>query len=199
MPFNRQLQQAIGQVGNQMQGFNAAQRHGFQPYCLPDTRTGGVGGTAWIQRLLAAKLPALVGRVPDGNNDFLLFLPSQDAGDVERERIISAAMVAETLAVDENRGLPVDRTEVKQDSPTTPGVRDGKRPPIPEPFVRFERLHHARQCRLNRVGNENGSVISDRRLFIGLRSDHVLPKAIQIVPRLPDHLGTRVLGQRVDG
>ncbi len=72
-----------------------ARRHGLQPDRLPDARTGRVGGAAGVQRLLAAKLPAGVGRVPDRDDDFLRAFLLQGLGDVEREGIEAAAMAAE--------------------------------------------------------------------------------------------------------
>ena len=94
--------------------------HRLQPDRLPDARTGRVGGTAGVQRLLAAKLPASVGRVPDRDHDFLRAFLLQGLGDVEGKSIEAAAMAAEAPAVDADHGLPVHRAEVQQDPLAAP-------------------------------------------------------------------------------
>ena len=98
--INRHLQRPRGEVGHQVQRLDAALRYRLQPDRLPDARARRVGGTAGMQRLLAAKLPACVGRVPDGDDDLLLIHPSSVPGDVEGKRVIAATMATQAPAVE---------------------------------------------------------------------------------------------------
>jgi hypothetical protein len=149
--------------------------------CVPDAPR--------LADLLAARLVSVVRGVEHAHDQLLRTVGLQRIGDVERERVVAAAVLAHLLAVDPDARCPVDGLEVQQHAP--PG-RPPKRAAIPEPLGR---LHHPRQGRLDRKGHEDaaGQLASDRRR-LALDGARVLPQAVQAHPLRAHHLRPGVLG-----
>ena len=75
--------------------------------------------------LLAARLLPCVGRIADRDDELLLGGAGLQAiGDVERERIVAAAVHAGRRAVDVDDGFPVDGAEIEQHA--VPGGARGR-------------------------------------------------------------------------
>jgi hypothetical protein len=66
-----------------------------------------------IAHLLAAGLEAGIGRIGDGDHDFLGTRRAKGARDIEGEGVITAAVGTDLLTVDIHGGLPIDSTEVE--------------------------------------------------------------------------------------
>ena len=133
-----------------------AARHRLQPHRLPDAGGGRVPDAAGLAHLLAARLRAGVGRVPDRHDHLLLAAGLERVGDVEAEGVVAAAVLADLLAVDPDRRLPVHRAEVQQHAPALPvpaGTSNVRR--YQSRSFSLDRLHHARQGRLDRERHED--------------------------------------------
>ena len=103
--------------------------------------------------LLAARLIAGVGRVQHRDDDLLRAARACRASVMSKlKRVVAAAVGAQLLAVDPDRGLPIDRAEVQQHPLAGPGGGQLERAAIPECFVT---LHHARQGRLDRKRHQD--------------------------------------------
>ena len=148
-------------VGNQLQpidpGF-AGQR--FQPHRLPDAAGWRVPDAARFADLLASRLRAGVGRVPDRNHDFLRVGRLQHSGNVEAESVVSAAMAADLPAIDENRGLLIHRAKAQNHTFLGPALGHRESAPVPEAILVADRLHHTRESRLNRKRHEDFLIIA---------------------------------------
>ena len=108
-----------------------------------------------FEHLLAARLQAGVGGIPDGDDELLLLrLRLERVGDVEGERVVAAFVRADGFAVDEDLGAPVDRAEVQQ-QPRAFRRRRGEGAAIPEPLLRGERLLDAGERRFDGEWNES--------------------------------------------
>ena len=187
---HRDIHAAIVHVRNNVQILNGLPRNGFQPHGLPDARRGRVHDAAGMQRLLAARLPALVCRIEYAHNQFLRPGSAQIRRDVIVEGRIAPFMNADAFPVHENFRLVIHRAEIQQHLPAVPSGRHGEGAAIPQPLVM---LHHSRQRGFDRVRNQNraGKRSADGNRLV-CRAALILPDSVQIKP-----LGTRQLGTRV--
>jgi hypothetical protein len=119
--------------------------------------------TGRVHRLLAVQLPGGVRGIPGRNDEFLCIARSEGPGDVECEGVITTAMAAEFAAVQVHRGLPVHSAEPKQDAIASPAVRHRERAAVPESLLGIERLHHARERRLDGERDQDSSIPCARR------------------------------------
>ena len=94
----------------------------LDPHRLPDAGDWGVVDALGPPHLLASRLGAGVGGVRNGHDQFLLTVP-EGSGDVERKRVVASLVLAHFLAVDEHRGLPIHRSEMKLNPTTIPASR----------------------------------------------------------------------------
>ena len=98
-----------------------------------------------MQRLLAAQLPAGVVRIAHRDHQLVRPAAMQGAAKVEGEGIVPATVGAQRFPVDEDLGAPVDGAEMQHDAVLKPRGGDGKLPPVPQPLIRQQRLHHPGQ------------------------------------------------------
>ncbi len=84
-----------------------------------------------MQGLLAVQVPTLIGRIEDRDYHFLRFSGLECPGNIERERVIAAAVAADIAAVDLDGGLPVDCSKVQEDALPAPSFRHAERAAVP--------------------------------------------------------------------
>ena len=186
------------EIGNDFQGVDPNLWNRFEPDGLPDAGVGGIHDSARLEHLLAARLAPRIGRVPD-RDDQLLRSPRREClGNVERERIIAAAMRAQLVPVEDDGRIPIDGPEVQQ--PALALLRRGKLegPSVPDPLVGLDGLHHSGEGGFDRERDQDPTV--KRRWTVAiLGADGIIPQAIEIDPFRPDHLGSGILRVRFPG
>ena len=119
-------------------------------------------------------------------------------GNVERERIIAAAMRAQLVPVEDDGRIPIDGPEVQQ--PALALLRRGKLegPSVPDPLVGLDGLHHSGEGGFDRERDQDPTV--KRRWTVAiLGADGIIPQAIEIDPFRPDHLGSGIFRVRFPG
>ena len=144
------------------------------------------------------RLPVGVGRVIYDNAKLLLAF-DQNVGDVEAERRVSAGMLPDEFAVDENLGFPVAGFKVENNSLASfsPFFRNGKLAVVDQLFVFADELFHAGQSRFNRIRNEDFTLCG-KRFSRGVFVDNsVVPQTVEGLPVLSFKLRTRVFRQGV--
>ncbi len=178
-------------------------RRGLQPHRLPDAGGGRVEdasarmGLDVVQPLLADRLAAGLGGVPDGDDDRVGAAPVQQIGDVVREGVVAAVVGRPGLpVVDPHGGAPVARAEVELDAPAVPAGRHHEGALVPELVVRGDAALDAGERRL---GDErHPDLLRERGGPAGVRRGHgEVPDAVQIRPVGAGELRARILGQRV--
>ena len=186
--------------GRDRQVRHVGARDRLEPDRLPDAGDGGVPDAARARDLLAARLRAPVGGVPDRDDQLLFAAVLEGLGDVEGERIVASAVLADLRAVDEHLGLPVHGAEVEEQPASRREGGSRERTAVPNPLVLAHRTPDAAERRLDGKGNEDAAVeaVGSRRLA---RHDRVVPAAIEVEPERarPHELRPRVLGQRAVG
>ena len=146
-----------------------------------------------MQDLFAARLPACVGGIANGYNQFVgAWL--QMGGYIKPERQIAAVMAPDRLAVQPDLSLPVDRPEVEQDVPAQPFFWDLEDTPVPQAFFGQEGALDTREGRLDGIGHQDAALRGGEGGFFQ-GGDGIVPPAIQVQPVRADQLGTRVAGQ----
>src|SRR5262245_49539413 len=88
-------------------------RNRFEPHRLPDPRHSGIPDALRFEHLLSARLKSAVRRVPNRDDELILFL-AEDVGDVESKRLVPAAVLAYLLSVHPHDAVPIDGAKVKQ-------------------------------------------------------------------------------------
>jgi len=127
---------AGGGIGNNAQLLDAGHRHRLDPHRPPDARAGGVKDAAGLEHLLAARLGAGIGRIPDRDGDHLFAGVFKGGGDIKGKRVVAAFMIADLNAVDPDLGLPVHRLKMKEDPLLAPTGGNGKSAAVPETLLR---------------------------------------------------------------
>ena len=192
--LHRHAERGGVEVGHDHEARDVGRGHLLEPRRLPDAADRGVHDAARLQHLLAARLRAAVGCVVHAHGDLLRAGRPQRVGDVERERVIAAAVLADRLAVHPHSRLPVDRAEVQQHA--VAGARgDLERAAVPQVLVGRQRLRDAAQRRLEREGDED-LALELRGPRCVARDDGVVPQAVQRLPVRALQLRPRVLRQR---
>ena len=168
--------------------------HCFEPYRLPDAAHGGVPDALGAVHLLAARLVAVVGRIPYANPDVVGTL-FQGRRDVELERRIAARVAAYADAVHPDVGFPVYGAEVQQHALAVPfrGYREAV--VVPEFVILTQAFPYAREARLHGERHEDLSLEFVGGLSYG--QDRIVPQAVEVLPVAAYHLRTRVFGQYV--
>ena len=194
--FHRDVQRARIDVRVETETRDVRGRHRLEPDRLPDPRDGRVPDAARVEHLLAPRLRPFVGRIPHPDDQLLRRGVGQRVGDVERERIVPAAMLAGDPSVHGHQRLPIDRAEVQQQTiaPGEPGFLEGAS--IPEPLVGPDRFRDAAQRRLDRKRDEDPAGKAARPLP-ATGGDRVLPRTVEVLPRRSRHLRPWILGQRM--
>ncbi len=111
-----------------------------------------------IVDLLATRLRALVGRIPDADDEFLRTVTLEGGSDVERERRMNALVLADFLAVHINDGLPVDATEIEHDLFTSRHFGCRELGLIPEILLVTDAFLYTGESGLDAKRNEDFSV-----------------------------------------
>ena len=178
---NREPQPRIINIGNNHQVLDPRTAHRLQPCRLPDPAGGGVHDSPRIKRLLPARLTAVVLGTPNTNDQFLRPTTGQVRSDVIAERVVTAFVCANALAVDISLCLPGHRIQVQNYALAAPAGRDRKERTIPGPgMIR----HDTGNRRLHRIRDQNVS----RKCPIGWdwvgigNAGFKLPDAIQVEP-----------------
>ena len=177
----------------------ARRRHRLQPDGLPDAGDRRVQDAARLEHLLAARLGARVGRVPDRDDELLRRRPASDASVMSNVNgVVAAAVLAELLAVDADGRLPVDRAEVQQHRACPArGLRAASN--VRRYQSRWSGLTgFITPQRADSTGNGTRIWPSNDRTArpSSLGADRVVPQAVQVHPFGPDHLRPGIL--RVD-
>ena len=172
--------------------------HRLHPHGLPDAGGRRVEDAVAGLALLADRLPALVVRVGDADDELLGLRGGQRVGDVDGERVVAAGVAADGLAVDDDRGVVVDGLEVQLQPLSLadlPVLGHLERAAVPH--VRLV-AHDPGQRGLDRVRHEDALAerLPDRR---GLTRGRLgeLPDAVEVLPLVAGQLRPRVVGEGV--
>ena len=141
-----------------------------------------------LEHLLAARLRPLVGRIPDATRTSSWSpLPLERVGDVDGERIVAAAMLAQLHAVDADGRLPVDGAEVEQQPTRRAAAR--ARGTCDDTRVAVNRSRRVpRRSAATAPETGRGSCRPTCRLGGIRRGDRVVPPAVEVGPARAHHL-----------
>src|SRR5439155_25694585 len=117
-------------------------RDRLDPHGLPDDGGRGVPDALWLGVLLADGLIAFGGRIPDVDGDGVE-LAGEVGGDVESEGVVAAGVLADFLAIDVNRGVPVHRAEIQQDFSAFPAFGEAEVARVADAILCADGFHHA--------------------------------------------------------
>src|SRR5262249_10318399 len=151
----------------------------LDPHGLPDAARGRVPDAVRIADLLAARLSRRIGGIPRGDHDLVRTGEQYGGGNIEGKGIVSAAMFAHVLAIDENASLEIDGAKMQEDPFAVPTPGHSEHPTIPEAVSLGDLLHNAGQGRFDWERDKylGGESLRFSRILPG--NDQV-PKTIEI-------------------
>ena len=167
-------------------------RNRFKPNGLPNTRDGGVPDAVRIVELLADRLRAFVGGIPNFDDEFLRALFDR-AGQIDGEGAETALMMSDFDPVEVDVGAPVDGSELQEDFLAVPVLGDFEGCAIPEVILGADVLRDAGKSGFRAEGDED-LTLSVAELFADGK-DRVIPQTVEVLPRVARHLRTRILGK----
>ena len=195
----RETQHALIDVGGQGQIPDMGAGNGFEPDRLPDAGDGGVPDALRFEDLFAAGLVALVRGVPDRDDEFLVALRDQRAGDVEIERVVSALVAPAERAVHEDGTFPVDRVEMEKKPLSVEVSGGGEGAAVPEGLVRLHGLLDAGQGGFDGERHQDLAFPGSGSGIGGAGGDGIVPEAVEVLPLVAGHLRSRVFRPDVAG
>src|SRR4029453_1711760 len=169
--------------------------HNLQPDRLPDARYRRVPDAVRAGHLLSSRLVVVVGRVPPADDDFLFPLNRQRIGYVEIERVVTAFVFANPLAIGPDGGMPIHGAEMKQQSPPRKIIRLYEPAVIEQEVCSIDRLLDAGEGGFHGKGNEDFPAIYARIRRLGGFGPAEIPKPVEVYPAIlvAPHSWARVL------
>ena len=181
-------------IGGQAHAGDMALSHGLKPHGLPDSGGSGIPEADGFENLLAAILPALVGRVIDLDNK-LVFAVDKFVCYIKRERAIAAGMSADRDTVDKHLALPIDSAEMQNAALIIKAAVESEPLSVPKALVGLKRALNAGELALD--GERQDYLAAEIfRASVARRGYLIIALAVEAHPILAHKLWAGILRKR---